>query len=74
MNTEQYHYEREINRSNTDYGVDEHQEYCIKKMIDKIEELEGLGTRKISNYKDYSYGFAGGLKWAIGLLTGEIEE
>jgi len=46
----------------------------IKRMMDKINELEGIKIRKISNYKDYSYGFAAGLKYAIGILTGEVAE
>lgn len=52
--------------------IPENYDEGIKKMIDKIEELEGVEIRRIKNYGDYSYGFAGGLKYAIKILLGEI--
>lgn len=45
----------------------------INKMMDKVIELESVGVRRPSNYKDYSYGFAAGIKYAIGILSGEVE-
>lgn len=66
-----------LDRKNMTNSYDEYldwTEYCLNKMNDKINELEGAGVKQIKNYRDYSYGFAAGLKYAIGLVMGEIKE
>lgn len=66
-----------LDRKNMTNSYDEYldwTEYCLNKMDDKISELEGVQVRRITNPREYSYGFAAGLKYAIGLIMGEIEE
>lgn len=64
---------RDLFLSGYENRLPENYQESIKKMMEKINELESIKVKKISSYKDYSYGFANGLKYAIGILLGEIK-
>lgn len=49
-------------------------EEFIRKMRKTVDELEVLGVKAVGSTSDYTYGFAGGLKYAIGILEVKLDD